>query len=153
MSRGVKAAAFVGARYTRKSTAPAKASLQRDLKAGLGEIVGALQEFIDHVNNLTPGVLLDALEETFGKAIEYCPELTGELRDSAYLEEETKGKHHVAAIGFGKHGKPDYAVFVHEMPYRHEAPTRSKFLEAALDEDYFKIITSVPRLIKERAGT
>jgi hypothetical protein len=70
----------------------------------------------------------------------YAPVLTGALRASGYLEKVGfRGKPRVE-IGFGRGGDPDYAAFVHEavdIPRR--APTRSKYLEAAVMEDLDQI--------------
>lgn len=151
MAAGVKS--FMGSRYNRASQGASQQALQAQFKAGMADILENLRDFVADVENGAADVLVEALEPTFGKALEYCPQKTGALRDSGYLEVEKYRGRAVAAIGFGKGGQPDYAIYVHEMPFQHEAPTRAKFLESALDEDYFSILNSIPRLIKERAGT
>lgn len=153
MAKGVTYRPFMGSRYVRASQSGSTQALQAQFRANLGAILKDLKEFTDDVKGFIPSVAIDVLEPTFGKALEYCPEDTGDLRASGYLEEETRRGHTQVAIGFGKGGKPDYAIYVHELPYAHEAPTRYKFLEAALDEDYFSIVNAIPRLIRERAGT
>jgi hypothetical protein len=143
----------MGSRYNRASQSGQRQALQKSFQAGMADILGNLGDFIADVKDFVPEVGIEALEETLGKAIEYTPVKDGTLRDSAYLEAETHRGGVVIAIGFGRGGRPDYAVYVHELPYQHEAPTRSKFLEAALDEDYYQILNKIPRLIRERAGT
>lgn len=150
---GIKLKSFMGSRYTRVSQNASQQALQAQYKASMNDLLENLAEFIAEVRGMVPGVLVDALEPTLGKAMEYCPQDTGALRDSAYLEEEVSRGNAVVAIGFGKGGQPGYAIYVHELPYKHEAPTRSKFLQAAIDEDYYTILNAVPRLIRERAGT
>ena len=150
---GIKVKPFMGSRYNRASHSAGRLDLQRQFQQNVQGILGALTEFTEGVKNIVPDVLVEALEPTFGKALEYCPIEDGTLRDSGYLEAEKRRGGSIVAIGFGKGGQPDYAIYVHELPYRHEEPTRSKFLEAALDEDYYQIVTSIPRLIRERAGT
>lgn len=144
---------FMGSRYVRNTQGASTQALTAQFRQQIGGILDALGEFIDDFDNLVPEAIVEVLEPTLGKAIEYCPKKTGELVDSAYLEVDSVRRKHVVAIGFGKGGQPDYAVFVHEMPFKHEEPTRSKFLQAALDEDYFQIIQDIPRALRERAGT
>lgn len=90
-----------------------------------------------HLSGQSGEVLRAALTPTLKKAITYCPKMTGALRASAYLEVRRQGAllGYVAEIGFGRGGKPTYAIYVHEVPYVHQAPTRWKFLQAALEED------------------
>lgn len=144
---------YVGSRYASQKAGNSSQALQRQFANNMKEILGSLQEFIDEVRDICPEVLVDALEPTLGKAIEYCPEDTGTLRASAFLESEMLANRATAIIGFGDKGQPDYAIYVHEMPYKHAEPTRSKFLQSALDEDYYQIIGAIPKLIRERMGT
>ena len=145
----VVARSHMGSRYKRSSQGATVAALQDNFKASLAEILQGLTEFIDGVRGNAGEILVEALEPTFGKALEYCPVASGTLRDSGYLELEEGKKSSVVAIGFGRGGQPDYAIFVHEIPRAHEAPTRHKFLQDALDEDYWTILKTIPRLIKE----
>lgn len=144
---------FMGSRYVRNTQNASTQALTAQFRQQIGGILEALGEFIDDFDALVPEAIVDVLEPTLGKAIEYCPKLTGDLVDSAYLEVDSVKRKHVVAIGFGKGGKPDYAVYAHEMPHKHAEPTRSKFLQAALDEDYFQIIKALPGALRERAGT
>lgn len=143
----------MGSRYVRDSQSPLIKTLSKQFRASMAEIMQGLEEFVEDIHEGAADILADALEPTFGKAIEYCPEDTGALRDSAYLETEKFRGRASCQIGFGRGGQPDYAVIVHELPYAHEPPTRSKFLQSALDEDYYQILNRVPRLLRERAGT
>lgn len=153
MTRRVTVKPYMGTRINNASMGMSVQALQAQFKENVGGIISALNEFTEELEGIMPEILVEGLEETFGKAISYCPEKDGDLRASAYLEAERFRGGSRAVLGFGRNGQPSYAIFVHEMPYAHKAPTRSKFLEAALDEDYYAIVGKLPRLIKEAAGT
>lgn len=144
---------YVGKQNTRQADTSLSASMSRALDASLADIIDNIHEFIAHMEGVSPDILVEVLEPTFGKSIEYCPKKTGALVDSAYLEPESYRGGARVEMGYGRGGNPDYAILVHELPYAHENPTRSKFLESALDEDYFSIISSLPRIVREYAGT
>lgn len=129
------------------------AALNRQFNQTLGEVMGNLNDFVRHMEGVSPDILADALEPTFGKAIDYCPKETHALVNSAFLETERFRGGARAIIGFGRGGNPTYAIYVHEMPYNHEAPTRSKFLEAAVDEDLDDIQRRIPAIVRGYAGT
>jgi hypothetical protein len=143
---------FVGRQNIRGSDDSSAAELGRILQEDLNAVIGDLKEFIDHMEGVTPDILVEVLEPTFGKALEYCPVDSGDLRASGYLEVEEYRGNPVAYMGFGRGGKPDYTIYVHEVPAHHEPPTRTKWFQSALDEDYFGIINSLPRLVAEAAG-
>lgn len=143
----------VGKSNIRAGDASAAGSLGRTARAQFNEIQDNFQAFIDHLEQETPEALKEALEPTFEKSKVYCPKDKGDLVDSAYLEVVKFRNGARVEMGYAKGGNPDYAIFVHEMPYRHEAPTRSKFLETAVDEDYYNILTRVAQLIKFASGT
>lgn len=151
---GTKIRTFMGKQNLPKNRdATPETFLNASFKTGIEEIIEGFNDFVKHLDNVMPDILVEALEPTFGKALEYCPQDTGELRASGYLETESYRGGSAVAIGFGRGGHPNYTIYVHEMPYKHEAPTRSKFLQAALDEGYYSILNSIPRLIREAAGT
>lgn len=84
-----------------------------------------------------PDALIEALEPTYEKALDYTPVDTGRLLKSGYLEKAPEGrKRPRVELGFAKGGDPYYAVYVHELTQNyHRAPTRAKFLQSALEED------------------
>jgi hypothetical protein len=153
MAKQISFRPFMGSRYVRQHHNASAQTLQAQFRQQIGGLLDALGEYIDDFDDMIPEAIVEVLEPTLGKAIEYCPKLTGDLVDSAYLEVDSVRRKHAVAIGFGKGGQPDYAIYVHEMPYKHEEPTRSKFLQTALDEDYFKILSDMPRVLREVAGT
>lgn len=95
-----------------------------------------LKDIFDQIEGASAEITKEALEPTFEKSKYYCPKDTEALVNSAYLEVNTfRGKPQVE-MGYGRGGTPRYAPYVHEMTtYQHAFPTRSKFLEAAIDED------------------
>lgn len=118
----------------------------------LGNALDNLRSFISHMKGVTPVVLEEAIRPTFNKALDYCPEDTGTLVESGFLEVSSNRYNAFVAIGFAKNNFPKYAVYVHEMPYYHNKG-RAKFLQDAVDEDTPEFPERVASLLKEAAGT
>lgn len=112
----------------------------RSARSAMQDIISSFEDLIQHTEGVTPKILAESLEETFEKSKEYCPKDTKALVNSAYLETvKSRGKTSLE-MGYGKGGKPEYTAIVHEnLEFRHEFPTRAKFLQAALQEDERKI--------------
>lgn len=107
-----------------------------DARASMAGIIKNYKSLIDHIENVTPEILYEALEPTFELSQKYCPKDTGALRASGYLEITKFRGTPTVEIGYGKGGNPPYAATVHEnMEYRHKDPTRAKWLQVALSED------------------
>lgn len=70
------------------------------------------------------------------RSLYYCPIDTGNLRDSARLIRTSSG--------FAIRYYADYAVYVHELDYRHNNPTRKKFLEDAAYETFNNLRVTNP---------
>lgn len=112
------------------------AQYQSGIKAQMDAIVKSFSGMVSDIKEITPTILQEALEPTMELAKVYCPKETGALVESAFLEKERTQQGGRVVIGFAKDGDPPYAVMVHELTSnRHEPPTRSKFLLAALEED------------------
>jgi len=152
---GTRISSFMGHKQIKAtmSSSASRQALNQQFQASMRDVLGNLKAFIDELDAVSPAILVEALEPTLGKAIEYCPIDTGDLRKSAYLEARRFRGRSEVEIGFGRGGHPHYAVFVHEMPIPRQPPTRSQFLRAAVDEDYYTILNSIPRMIREWAGT
>lgn len=119
----------------------AQGALTADINRQWKQIEDKILSIFNQLEDASEDIMLAALEPTFEKARDvYCPHFTGELRASGYLEVASfRGKPRVE-MGFGKGGKPDYTVHVHELPEPyHEPPTRWKFLQAAMMEDLDEI--------------
>lgn len=104
-----------------------------------------LQYIMDQFADVTPDIVLDALQPTFDKSQVYVPKKTLELMHSGYLEITSRSRTKpFVEMGYGKGGEPRYAVYVHELTtYHHEAPTQAKFLERAINEDVGQIIDRI----------
>lgn len=133
MARALYFSAAVGS-GTRRSTGSPYIMAQA-ARSDFQKIVRNWQRFVNHVENVSTDIMVEALKPTFDLSQTYTPKLTGTLRESGYIEVTRRGKMPRVEIGYGKHGKPVYAAIVHEkVEYRHNPPTRSKFLEAAMNE-------------------
>lgn len=113
-------------------------AMNAQVKALTDDLIGIMEQ----VGDVTPEICLEALEPTFEKSKVYCPKDTHDLVNSGYLEIVKRGKQPYVEMGYAKGGKPRYAPYVHEMlNYRHEAPTRAKWLQHAVQEDFGQIQT------------
>lgn len=109
---------------------------QMDARSSMARVISNYRRLINELENVTPDILLEALEPTFEKSQEYCPYDTGRLRDSGYLQITQFRGNPTVEIGYGLGGEPPYTVNVHEnLEWRHKYPTRAKWLEVALLED------------------
>lgn len=115
---------------------PAGPNYVQNMLAQSKSLTDNILAVINQFKDATPDIIYEALEPTLELSLVYCPIDTGALRASAYLEiTEFRGKPRVE-LGYARGSDPEYAVAVHEnLEWRHEPPTRSKFLQAAVDED------------------
>lgn len=136
MPRATRFQASVGPKRVGSTYSPSFAQNVRSARESMNSIIKNYQRLVDYLEEVTPEVLYEAMEPTFELSQEYCPEDTGALKRSGYLEiTEFRGKPTVE-IGYGRGGQPPYATTVHEnLEYRHKAPTRAKWLQVALTED------------------
>lgn len=126
---------------------PSLRSYHRQALSGqISQLTDQIQRWSQHVTVNADRVLYDALLPTFHKSQVYAPKDTQLLVNSGRLDVEpakTAGgsrRSATASISYGGRGVPFYAVYVHEiLSYRHDPPTRAKFLESALREDMDKI--------------
>lgn len=142
----------VGQHYV-KMDGTSLASFSKQLNDAFMGVAKDYGEFARQLEGALPGDLVTALEPTLAKAKYYCPKDTHELAESGYVEVRAFRGAVRAEIGFARGGKPEYAVFVHEMTnYKHEAPTSAKFLQRAIDEDYVGSVTRLANIISIRLG-
>jgi len=106
-----------------------------DLNRQLSRLTANFSRFASHMGSQAAEILEEALEPTFEKSVIYCPQDTGKLVDSGYLEVDYTKNGAQAAMGYARGGSPHYAVYVHEIPMYHKEPTRWKWLQFALQED------------------
>ncbi len=147
----VRLNAKVGRRYT--SADSAHSANSKRARAGFNNVLKNFSMLIDHLHDVSPQVMVEALEPTFELSKEYCPEETGALKASGYLEITSFRGTPTVEIGYGKGGSPDYAVTVHEnLEWRHKAPTRAKWLQVALEEDAANIQDRIVSGYKRAGG-
>lgn len=129
------------------------AQLELLTQAAFHQLAEDLEWYWEQVREGLPEDMIKALEPTLEKSKELCPKETGRLVDSAYLEVTSNDHFNPGVeIGYAKNGDPDYALYVHELPATHEPPTRDKFLQIPIEEDYFDIPGRVAAIMKARLG-
>lgn len=132
---------------------PVQASYTRDIRAQMESIERNLSKLITGLKGVTTSILLEALTPTFAKSAVYCPKDTHRLVQSGYLEARERNNGVTVEIGYGRGGDPYYAVLVHERTdIPHRDPERSKFLQAALEEDSNAIPTRVQKGYMDAVG-
>lgn len=150
MARRVRLKAVVGRKVLRGSFSGDYRQSQMNVRASMAQVISNYQKLVDALGDSTPEILLEALEPTFEKSQEYCPEDTGRLKSSGYLEITQFRGTPTVEIGYGRGGQPEYTVAVHEnLEWRHKAPTRAKWLEVALTEDDKEIEQRIASAYKE----
>jgi hypothetical protein len=119
---------------------PSSLQYHRRVNATVDQITDELMSIMGQFIDVTPDIMLEAMRPTFQKSQVYVPKLTYALMNSGYLEVTSfRGKPRVE-IGYARGNNPPYAAHVHEMvDIPHAAPTRSKFLQAAVQEDLGQI--------------
>ena len=108
----------------------------QDARLAMAQIIKQYADLIGKLKGATPEILKQALMPTFKRAQYYVPEDTGVLWESGKVTVEI-GKHGkpVGSITFGS-TEAWYAALVHEYVWlNHQAPTRSKYLQAAMEEN------------------
>ena len=145
--------ARVGRQRITKGLNPADASYTRSLRDQMKRVEDNLSAVINQLEGVTAEVLEDALRPTFEKALNFTPVDTGELKASGFLITGGTRKRILAEMGFGKGGLPDYTLRVHEdLNLNHKAPTKAKFLQAAIEEDIDEMAGRLVRAYKEKVG-
>lgn len=107
-----------------------------NVNAQFKEVEKALIDIFNQITDASEDIMVEALQSNFEQSQFYCPQDTGALKASGYLQKGNfRGKPRVE-IGYGRGGNPRYTVLVHErLDFHHEYPTRAKFLERAIMED------------------
>lgn len=110
-------------------------STQSSAGRQMAEIIRAYEQILNHLNYVTPMILMKALQPIRNKAAIYVPKKTGALMASENVEIGTNERGHtMVSLTYGDN-IAFYAAFVHErVDLNHASPTRSKYLQAALEE-------------------
>lgn len=126
----------VGKLHSRQPKWPSEPDYVESIRTQFKHLQLLLANAFKQVEDATPEILLDVLQPTFAKSQVYCPKLTHKLVNSGYLViTKFRGSPRVE-MGYGRGGDPFYAAYVHErVDIPHRPPTRSKFLQAAMQED------------------
>ena len=111
-------------------------------RAGMEEIINQYSKFIKGLEDITPEVLESAMQPIFDKSQEYVPKATLALMKSGRLT-VTKGPNPRAEITYGD-AIAWYAALVHEQVWlNHAPPTRAKYLQAAMEEEFDSLLVSL----------
>lgn len=140
-------------RVTEGSRASFNKAYSKDARESMKEVVAGFTSVVDSIKKITPDALIEALSPTFDKAQKYCPKDTRALVESGLLETETEHDFSKpkASITFGR--GLHYAAIVHERTdLHHKPPTRSKYLQAAVEEDLGVMKRRFARAIKRVMG-
>jgi len=122
-------------------------------KGGMAPIIDAFDEFCEDLDlQVMPDVLAEALQPTLELSQRYVPYKTGTLHDSAFIAIAKVGRgNQEAQIGYAKNDEAPYALIVHEdLTARHDPPTRAKYLQTAIDEDFYDILQRIGNSIRKR---
>jgi len=116
-------------------------------------IENTISGLVNAIEGLTPEALEYGVQPIFDKSQYYVPRKTEALANSGFIETEVTSRGARAVVAYGKGGKPEYAVFVHEMvDYQHDSPTQAKFLEQAANEHMSEVPDRVAEFIRRRTG-
>lgn len=151
--RPIKVGVGLQTNIRRAERFPSEAGYVEGVVSQMKAVTDNLIKVVEQIKNATPEIMYEALVPTLELALEYCPIDTGLLRSSAYLEITEFRGHPRVEMGFARGGQPEYAVSVHEnLEWKHEFPTRAKFLEHAMNEDMDNIRSRLEESYKEMAG-
>ena len=149
----IRLSASVGRQRVTKLTPGNEANYVASVRSAMQGIVSNFEKLIAGLEGASADILLDALRPTFQLSQKYCPKDTYALVNSGFLEKAGTKKNPRVIMGYAKGGFPNYAVFVHELTHvHHEAPTRSKFLLAAIEQDAANIQKRIVRGYKSVVG-
>jgi len=113
-------------------------------RADMADIISRYEAFVSGLKDMTPTVLFNALQPVFNRSQIYVPKKTGALAASGEINVfPLAGDSAEGEIVYGN-SEAWYASLVHEYVWlNHAAPTRSKYLQAALEEEIDSFMTSI----------
>lgn len=137
----------------RHNLSDADKSAAIDMKNSMDGIIKNFKLLSEHVDNVTPEILMEAMEPAFALSQVYCPMDTGTMVASGYLQVIERYHKPTVEMGYGKGGNPSYTAQVHEnLEWRHKKPTQAKWLSRALEESYGQINAQVMLSLKSIVG-
>ena len=153
MVKRIKLRASVGRQAITGLTPRNEARYVKSIRKQMKAITDNYEKLVGELGGTGVEILLDALQPTFDLSQKYVPVDTGELQQSGFLEIDRRSKFPWVVLGYGRAGKPNYTIFVHEiLSLQHAAPTRAKFLLSALEEDEANIQRRIVREYKQAVG-
>jgi hypothetical protein len=127
----------------------ASARYADSMRAQSKQVSDMFNNVIADIKDVTADVLYEALQQVFDLSQDYVPVDTGDLKESGFLEKQTFPGGCRVVMGYGRGGDPGYATLVHErVDIAHEAPTRSKFLLAAIEEKTGDVYADIVRAMR-----
>lgn len=112
-------------------------------------VIKEISAIFNQTKAILPDVMEASLQPTFERSQLYCPVKTGLLKSSGDLSSGIAKGRPTATISYGNGGEVHYAAMVHEMTENfHEPPTRSKFLQSALEEDINNILPRIQAALR-----
>lgn len=141
-----------------QARAGSKASTEKffSLKAsqGVNRVLSELNRVIGRLRAGSVHAAYDALLPVFKLSQEYVPYYTGALHDSGRIEIGPNKRNPYVTIHYGGgESGVNYAAIVHErVDLHHEAPTRSKYLQAAFEELQGELYMNFALALKEATG-
>ncbi len=145
----------VGRQRVTVAASPSEAGYIRIIRAQMDNIKDNLLKVIEGIEGATPEAIRFGLQPIFDESQGLVPVDTGDLKASGYVEVRTEGRSGRvrAEIGYGLHGKPHYAGFVHEMVHiMHAPPTQAKYLETAVNNHIGDFVRRVGLFIQKATG-
>jgi len=134
----------LGGRTRQGSPAFYRKAFTQSARTSMSEIIRKYSQIVSRLKGVTPDILLGAMQPIYEKSQMYCPFKTGALRGSGTLRITEQTNNRVkAVISYGGPSVP-YAAIVHErMDLNHEAPTRAKFLQSAMEEEFDSLLAHI----------
>lgn len=132
----------LGSRVRSGSPAFHRKQFTGSARSSMAEINAAYTKILQRMKAVTPEILREAMEPIFEKSQDYVPVKTGALKASGRLSiSGGAGERPSAFIIYGD-ASSKYAAIVHERTdLNHAAPTRAKFLQSAMEEEFDSLLT------------
>jgi hypothetical protein len=116
------------------------------------DVIQRFTRLVADIKGATPDILAEAFLPTFELSLLYVPYKTGALQSTGKLEPVYDASKPKAVISYGD-ALVNYAAIVHErVDLFHMPPTRSKYLQAALEETLDEIRPRVIKLLRSAIG-
>jgi tetrahydromethanopterin S-methyltransferase subunit B len=104
-----------------------------------------IEDVVDDLEEVLAPALTDLVKIPSQKIV---PVDTGALHDSAFVSVVRVGKWRIfAVVGYDT----PYAIYVHEIPARHDPPTSWKFLEIAFAQNLERLEKRIIRDVRRRS--